>query len=403
MPDRTQNNSREDVSLVQRLGNRQRQRTTIVLDANPAAELREEASEHHWQLLNIWHCGGELLPGMDPKYALVAALPDSELVQHLLAAGCTVVRMGNLPHPLDPLVPAVIWDQFARGRKVAEHFHERNFRDVGYTGFYPWKDSKPLFDGFRQRAAELGMACHLLQFRPPLVHDRELTPKERYAYQQAQFTAWIRDLPKPLGLLSPSDRISPHLCFMAAQSGLDVPTDVAIFSNSTLSAICENATPPISSFADDRARTLAACALLRRLIAGEAPPQTPILVPPPAIIERESTNVLAVSHPVVGRAMRFIWDHLAEPMSVNNVAEAIAVSRSSLDRLFRRHLNRSVNAELTRKRLEKTCQLLRDSDMTMAEIAAATGFGSPEYLRQAFRKAFGTSPNRFRRRAVARG
>ncbi len=155
--------------------------------------------------------------------------------------------------------------------------------------------------------------------------------------------------------------------------------------------------PPLASFADPTpARVRVACEVLANWLEGGEPPRMPIMVPPSEIIERQSTHVLAVSEPTVGQALRFIWDHYADPVTVDDVAEAVAVSRSTLKRLFRAHFPRSVNQELNRKRLEKCRQLLENSNLPMSEIARATGFRSPAYMREACHRTFNLSPRDLR-------
>lgn len=382
-------------SLVQRLVERHRQKITIVVDESPDRYLREQAQQRGWRLLNVWHSGGDVLPDVPYQGAFVKSLPDSHLVQKLLKKGCKVVRLGRLPHPMDNQVPAVLPDHAAYGRRAAEHFHERQFHDVAYVGRDPWSDMQPLYEGFKERAEQLGINCHLLRFKSL---GKPRTSVMKYRQRVTVFGEWIRKLPLPIGLLAFCDYAAAELCFMIAQVGLDVPTDIAVLGLGNDVGLCEGAMTPISSFENFKEyQVRAACEMLENWLHEEAPPEEPVMIQPGAIVERESTRVLAVAHPVVARALRFIWDHFDEPMTVNDVAEAVAVSRSKLDRLFRQHFPRGVKEELNRKRLEKCRELLRNTDMKMAKVAAASGFRSAEYLREAFRKEFGIPPTQFRK------
>jgi LacI family transcriptional regulator len=53
-------------------------------------------------------------------------------------------------------------------------------------------------------------------------------------------------------------------------------------------------------------------------------------------------------------------------------------------------------------RLERTKQLLADTDMPVPQVAAASGFGSREYLAYAFKQATGLTPREFRKRVRGR-
>lgn len=139
-----------------------------------------------------------------------------------------------------------------------------------------------------------------------------------------------------------------------------------------------------------------AMVLLRSLIDGESKPDAPILIPPAGIVERQSTDLLAVADPALALALRFMWDHLEQNISVGDIAEAAGVGRRRLERAFRGELGRSVNAELRRKRLEQCCHLLKTTDLPVADVAPLTGFCSAGYLNKVFRQAFGTTPRKWR-------
>ena len=51
---------------------------------------------------------------------------------------------------------------------------------------------------------------------------------------------------------------------------------------------------------------------------------------------------------------------------------------------------------LNRRRLEAACQLLRDTDLSVSDIAGSTGFSSQSYFTQAFRKFYGITPVKYR-------
>ena len=77
---------------------------------------------------------------------------------------------------------------------------------------------------------------------------------------------------------------------------------------------------------------------------------------------------------------------------------ALTVSRATLERRFERLLDRSPKDEILRLRLNRVRELLADSDDTLAQIVAATGFSSVAHLSVAFKHATSLSPGEFRRR-----
>jgi LacI family transcriptional regulator len=136
--------------------------------------------------------------------------------------------------------------------------------------------------------------------------------------------------------------------------------------------------------------------VVQRLARGDDPPREIIYVPVKGFVARRSTDILAVSSPIVAKAMRFIWDHLNRPLSVDDVALKMNTSRATLEREFRRTLGRGVNGELRRKRLEVCKEMLRTTKTPLAAIAEAIGLTSRRHLHRAFKDSFGTTPQRYR-------
>jgi len=360
----------------------------------------ELARKLRWQLVRVPARDSVPPVGVVPQGAILRPLPNSPLVKGLLEQGCPVVRIGRFPHPQDNRVPAVMADITTVGCMAAEHFAQRGFRHVGYVGRSPWSDYKALYDGLVARAETLGMACHLLQLKSGLPTDAE----EKKRIQKAEFTRWLREVPKPLGLLGFSDTMAVRLCRWGLQAGVDVPRDVAVLGQGNDEFICESAQVPLSSIAPNHRRTAeVAVETLQQLMRGERPPETTIQLPARTVIVRESTDVLAAHNPVVVRALRYMWDHISLCLGVADIARAVGVSRRTLERAFREDVGRGVNQELLRRRIEQSCELLKETDLTIADVAPAVGFGSKDYFQRAFRKAMGTTPGQWRRKQRARG
>lgn len=352
----------------------------------------EEARRFGWRVVDL-----ELTDGVIPRgcrlVGAIAGLPlDHPAVADLLRLDCPLVRIGNLPHPLDDRFPAVLLDYDAAGRLAAEHFAERSFRELAFVGHDPWSDARTLYDAFSRRAQALGCTCHLLRLTPARPEARS----ERFIRRSQRIIEWLRGLPKPVGLLAYNDRMAARFCAMCDAGGLPVPEAVAIIGVGNDVARCETASVPLSAVDTGAGRAhREAMRLLHRLTRGERVTGAAV-IPPGGVVERHSTNVLAVPDPLVAHALRFIWDTLAAPLSVDLLARRAGVSRRTLERRFHACLGRGVKQEVDRKRLETACALLRSTDLSVAEVADRTGYGSAGALYRAFRIAMGTTPRRYR-------
>ena len=201
----------------------------------------------------------------------------------------------------------------------------------------------------------------------------------------------------PVGVFTYSDYVAGYFCSTCISTGVSVPEDVAVIGYGNILHSCLTAPVPLSSVDPNNAAIgREAARLLHNIMSGDEPEVASIPIPPVEVVERHSTDVMAVQNPTVARALRFIWDHYTEVISPEEVARASAVSRRGLDKLFEKYLGRTVNAEINRKRLERCAELLRGSDLSAADIAAINGFRTDTYFYKLFRKTYGMSTREYR-------
>lgn len=364
----------------------------------------ELAREWGWDLLDLGLTRGAIPDNPPPKGAFVDCLPTDPLAKRLRNMGCPIVRLGKLPHSLDHVVPAVLPDVTAAGRLALDHFTERGFRDVAFIAYHPSSsedDCHSLYVAFKQRADDRRLNFHLHELiLGDLAHPESVSdPAAKYERRVREVGNWLAALPKPVGVFTYSDEMAARICTMCMAAGLAVPEQVALLGVGNDPSTCELSPVDLSSIdnvAHERGRQ--AALLLRRLMDGKTAPSGPVMIPPRGVVERRSTDVLAVPDPEVVRAMRFIWDHLDQSLSVDDVARAVGVQRRKLERAFRLHLKRGVNAEIRRKRLERFRELLETTDQSISAIGFLVGYRSRDYLHMSFRKAYGLSPGKYRKR-----
>jgi transcriptional regulator GlxA family with amidase domain len=80
------------------------------------------------------------------------------------------------------------------------------------------------------------------------------------------------------------------------------------------------------------------------------------------------------------------------PLPRRQLAELAGVSLRQLERSFRTQLGRGVHKHYLALRLGRSRQLLRETSLSVLEIAMATGFGSASQFARAFRGTFGFPP-----------
>jgi AraC-like DNA-binding protein len=98
------------------------------------------------------------------------------------------------------------------------------------------------------------------------------------------------------------------------------------------------------------------------------------------------------------RMAEYIHQNYDLKMSLDDIAAAGTVSRSKCCELFSKHIGQTPNTYLTHYRIQKSCEMLRETNRSISEIAIACGFQSGSYFTYVFHKELGAIPQEFRRR-----
>ena len=102
------------------------------------------------------------------------------------------------------------------------------------------------------------------------------------------------------------------------------------------------------------------------------------------------------SYTYVQKAIDYIHYHYSYPVSVDEVADYVGISRSQLFRAFKTHLSKSPKEYLTEFRIRQACTLLKHSSLSIGVIAASVGFDNGLYFSKVFNKVKGMSPTAYR-------
>ncbi len=98
-------------------------------------------------------------------------------------------------------------------------------------------------------------------------------------------------------------------------------------------------------------------------------------------------------------ATRYIDEHLAAPLSVDEIARAAVTSRRQLQRVFAAVGSTTVRAYTTEARMRRSAALLRCSDAPLSTIAAEVGYRHASAFINAFGRHHGHTPNELRQLA----
>jgi LacI family transcriptional regulator len=299
-----------------------------------------------------------------------------------------------------PGIPGVAVDQNALIRMALDHFLERGFNNFAYCGFTNVLFSELRAGCFAKHLAERGLHGNVFTY-PGIKLEAGLAAIEAHALRYAdKLLAWLGRQPKPLALLACNDERAQQVLTLCRQGGIAVPNQVAVLGVDNDEVECELCDPPLSSIDPDFERIgYQAAALLDRMMKGKVLPPSRILVPALRVVARRSTDVLAVDDADAAEAIRFVREHACEGILIEDIMKHMSISRSSVQRWFKKYLGHSPAVEIIRIRVQRIQESLRTTNMTSEEIADATGFLHVESMRRMFKRMVGLTPGRYRKQA----
>ncbi len=107
--------------------------------------------------------------------------------------------------------------------------------------------------------------------------------------------------------------------------------------------------------------------------------------------------------PIIGQALAFLHREPGARWTISRLARRVGSSRTRLAERFRHFLGLPPMAYLTQWRLNLGADILCSTEGSIAEVAAAVGYGSEAAFNRAFRRQFDCPPAQFRRNRKVNG
>ncbi|HSV15427.1 MAG TPA: substrate-binding domain-containing protein [Tepidisphaeraceae bacterium] len=272
---------------------------------------------------------------------------------------------------------------------IGRHLISSGFRNLAYYG-----SRRPGLEDLRLNAITTfarsrGYPCHLL---PAQAGQGAVTMPQRLR--------WIRQLPKPIGIVTWNMSEARDLLAALDRAGVAVPEDVAVVSWDDDPMLAETLEPTISAAVLPAERLgFEAAQLLDRLMNGEAAPAAPTRIEPTGVMQvRQSSDVSTLADRDAHLAMQYIREHGTEPIKVSHVAAALRLSRRSLEIAFKNVAGKTLHEAITEVRMERARQLLAETDWPLSRVAEQSGVGTEETLRRLFLATEQLTPGAYRSR-----
>lgn len=302
-------------------------------------------------------------------------------------------------HPPQPLPAAfprrlgltyVIRDQAEISRTVADYFLARFYRSFAFLGEGPaafWSTAREA--AYVSILHARGCACSVFRQRTGLDQPGTI--------DYGRIGRWLKELPRPTALYAANDRLSRLALDICHDEFISVPGELAILGVDNDVAICETAIPALSSVAVGHVNMGERCVdLLAEMLDGSVRPCRRLSLGQPEVVGRRSTDAFCFKDPLLVRAFRLMAAAADSPLTITALAGKLGLSRRMLEIRARHELGHPLKEEWQRLRLMRVAAWLRNSRLTVAEIAAREGFFDSGHLIRAFKARFSLTPQAYR-------
>ncbi len=321
---------------------------------------------------------------------------DGAIIEPALQKGmASIAQSSQIPIVLTdadrniPAFPQVDVNNYQAGRLAAEYFIGKGFRSFLYAET-PYATARGR--GFKETLDSMGLTAHMFSLGSISEGSTAREKTIRKMVETAQ------QVPKPAALYCEYDRLAVDVISILQRHGIHIPNDIVVLGTENDVLNCESAIPYISSIKLPYKEVgYEAAHILDMLLRGGAPPIEPIRLEPIAIVERQSTDILAVPNPHIQKAIGYIKKEACGPIKVDTIARAAGLSLRVLQKDFRNALGYTLQEEIRRVRINRAKELLETTHLTMSDITEQIGYSDKSYMGAAFRTLTGTTPGSYRK------
>jgi LacI family transcriptional regulator len=323
---------------------------------------------------------------------VIANVFNQEIAARLRDLGVPVVNFAAGIQPPD--FASVYVDGLQVGAMAAEHLLSMNLRSfafwAGANSEYVLRPGRGFFAALRDHGVPEDR-MHTLS--PPAYED--------WRQRDQAIREWLAALPTPIGLLAGDDAKAYYLSDLTREMGLDIPNEISLIGVGDDPLMCKLTDPPLSSVRiPGRQVGIRAAKVLAIMLEGGRGPVEPIRYGPIGVIERGSTDMLAIDNACIAAAVKHIRNHATEGVTVADVLQRIPMARRTFETQFRNLFGRSPGEEIRRVRLARAQMMLIESDASITEVARKSGFCDGEYFGRVYKKTFGLTPSQYRRQCL---
>jgi LacI family transcriptional regulator len=288
-------------------------------------------------------------------------------------------------------IPAIITDSKSISNLAAEHLINRGLSHFAYCGFdhFQWSIERKYY--FKKIIEDSGFNIYIYK---QSANSKDIS----WQSEQSRMKKWIQNLPKPVGIMACNDDRGLHVLEICKTLGIKIPEEVAVIGVDNDPLICDLSDPPLSSVSLNTEQAgYAAAELLDKMMNKEQIEIKDINVSATHVVQRQSTELLAINDKEVVEAIRFIRNNAKNKIQIKDVVNHTCIGRRSLENRFKETLHRSINQEIRRVRTELIKKMLVETNLSISEITSSFNFTGIEHISRYFKKENGVSLKQFRK------
>jgi LacI family transcriptional regulator len=326
---------------------------------------------------------------IQPKLIDGIILRDATNMQNILKLKIPKIIFGSR-REVYPGVPIISSDSYGISKMAADYFIGLGFRNFAYCGFnnIPW--SKGRFEAYR----EIIMSKKEFNF----YHFNSSSYAANTIIEKQDISEWLKTLPKPICILTCNDERGIYVLEACKIAHFKVPEDAAVLGIDNDDLICNLSSPPLSSIkvGFEQAGFKAADILDREMNGEKNITNITIKAEAVDIIKRQSSDIIVVNDEDVTKALIFIRENFQKSILVVDVVDAVHCSRRMLEMRFKNSINRSINDEINRYRIEYIKRNLINSNIPINKIASSLQFTDSGHFSRFFKKITTITPTEYR-------
>ncbi len=329
---------------------------------------------------------------------IIARIEDRRMAAKLLKLNCPVIDV--LGQARFEGIPAFDTDAKAVALMAADFFLRAGFNHFAYCGYKGIPFSERRGEAFGEYLASKGKRVAQVPSKLGFTENTDIQAVEQRGMAAEEGIAqWLKKQSRPLAVFACNDVLAQQVLNACRENGVRVPEEVAVVGVDNDDVLCTLCEPPLTSIEPDTDRLgYEAAALLARAMAGAKPTEAIIRIPPARLVERGSTDVIAICDPLMVQAIRYIRNEVSAGIAVKDVLSHVNRSRTDLEKRFRHWLGTSIASAILSRRLDRVRTLLGETDLTIKDVARQSGFTSAAHLCHLFQRYFHQTPMQFRAR-----